>query len=83
MSTNLFWKKSEPLKWALSKELKSAISRYIFSSDGSIATDWVVVGFELVPFLYGVAYTNQPLYSEAIRVIDLIKKYGEIELAIL
>jgi hypothetical protein len=87
MSSSLYWRPvpSAPEGELLGtgNQLKYAISRDLFETDGSWSAGWVTVDVEFIPFLRGVsaaAGRNTDLRLEAGELIELIEQHGSVQL---
>jgi len=85
MSKNLYWSRLpvEPVDNSL-YSLKRVIAERIWKSDGSSGQGPKVVGTELLPFLEGIRIGNGAgdLGRDAAKLINAIKKYGEVKIYI-
>lgn len=87
MSTSLYWREPprEPDGELLGYDLKWVIAKKYLDHDGTLQEDWFDVGKDVVPFLEGVIAAtvgDEALKKEAQELIDLIEKYGTVQLSL-
>jgi len=77
MSSSLMWKPVQEAKGSLPNELKWAISRRLWDTDGSCGHGVVIVDSSYIGYLKGLRDAG---INGADELINLIKEHGEIEL---
>lgn len=81
MSSSLVWRPPPTIENDLGYDLKFALAPRLWNHDGSLTSDWTEVGRKLVPFLEGlVAGGNIAMGRQAQTLIDLIDKYGRVQI---
>jgi len=85
MSTNLYWRPlpKNPDGEFLGYQLKFILAPCLWDHDGSLSAEWTTVGPDALDFLRGVAACGDKRGEEAQRLIDLIEKYGAVEIALM
>jgi hypothetical protein len=77
MSSTLMWKPSGNAVGHLPDELKRAISRKLWDTDGSCGGDVATVGAGDIDYLQGLQDGG---VEGAAELIELIEKHGEVDL---
>ena len=77
MSSNLMWRPFKEASGSLPKELKRAISKRLWGSDGSCGIGDDRVDESDIPYLEGLMDAG---VKGAAELITLIRKHGEIQL---
>ena len=86
MSTNLYYRPvpKEPKESCFAYQLKFHIAPKLWEHDGSLCSDWTTIGKEWIPFLEGlVSAGNEEVSGEAKKLIELLNKYDEVQLALI
>ena len=84
MSTNLYWKPVFKNQACIGKQIKYHLAPKLWEHDGTLCSEWTLVGSELLPFLEGLASAgNKEVSGEAKKLMSLIKKHGDIEIALI
>lgn len=83
MSSTLVWR-PVGIGNVIGSSLKRALAPKLWQHDGSLYSEWTVVGRDWIPFLEGVelAARTAEMTVEARELIDLIERYGEVEVAL-
>ena len=82
MATNLYWATPSRRDRVLGYQLKFILAPRLWEHDGSLGSDHTPVGRDLIPFLEGVVAATgvREVKAEAQKLIDLIERYGEVEI---
>lgn len=80
MSTSLYWRPSIPERNYLGKDLKFVIAPKYWGHDGSLGGDPYTFTADDVEYLSGIKDSaDKEVAGEAEALIELIKKYGAVE----
>lgn len=85
MSVNLYSRPviKEPQGNCIGYQLKFHLAPKLWGNDGTLHSDWVVVNSDLIPFLEGLESAgSSEVKIESNLLIQLINKYGEVELSL-